>query len=76
MDGGRGRTRAPDYNRSEKTETFHFPGLSQQRAGEACRSARPALSLERGVRTRSFGREQGKGLGLGLQRARDLVLGC
>ena len=35
-----------------------------------------ALRLERGVRTQSVGRERGQGLGMGLQRAQDLVLVC
>lgn len=68
-------TRAP-LDRSEKTVRFLFPGLSHQRAGEAYGAGHRALSLERGVRTRSFGQEQGWGLRWGLQWELDLVLSC
>lgn len=75
MGGGRTRLGRPWTGR-KKTVRFLFPGLSHQRAGEAYGAGHRALSLERGVRTRSFGPEQGRGLRLGLQQELDLVLSC
>lgn len=70
-----GRDAAP-LDRSEKIVRFLFPRVESPSRERRSAPGPAGLSLERWVRTRSFGREQGKGLGLGRQLARDLVLGC
>lgn len=74
MGGERGGTRRPWTGR-KKTVRFLFPRVeSPSREGRSAPRL-AGLSLERWISTRSFGREQGKGLGLGRQRAQDPVLG-
>lgn len=75
MVGGAGRDAGAQGQVGKSREVSLRRVESAARVGGVT-AARAALRLERGVRTQSFGRERGKGLGMGLQRAQDLVLGC